>query len=108
MSEQRIHSVPVKWDGQEVDWVGFEHPAGTPIICAAKPLLCPQCGTSAQPRINQGRVFNRLNIMVNSLVLQRCMSCGFTQVWDMETDKWFDLDESDYSDDGSYEEVSDE
>lgn len=36
----------------------------------------------------------------------RCGGCGLDTVWDMRTDEWWELDESDYGPDGSQDELT--
>jgi predicted RNA-binding Zn-ribbon protein involved in translation (DUF1610 family) len=87
--------------------MGFNHPFGALFICGrVAPDICPHCGTEEHARCNTGKVVNHNGLIVTNLALFRCMTCGFTEVWDMGTDQWWELDESDYSDEGSFEEVS--
>lgn len=37
------------------------------------------------------------------LVLYRCLDCGHDQVFDTDSDTYWDLDETDYADEGSFE-----
>ena len=43
----------------------------------------------------------RRGVVVTSLILQRCPDCGFDTVWDTKAAQWWDLDDSDYGDEGS-------
>ena len=65
---------------------------------------CKQCHTHVLPRMIDGQV---CDFRAHSLVLFRCMTCGYTTVMELtdcdEKDGWHEwiLDENDYGDEGS-------
>jgi hypothetical protein len=101
------HALPVKWDGHPVVWGEWEPVSGI-IICGGVSKRgwrgCKQCHTRVLPRMISGQV---CDFTAHSLVLFRCMTCGYTTVMEItdtdENDGWHEwiLDESDYGDEGS-------
>lgn len=102
--------LPVAWDGHPVEWDEFE---SGPIMCrlneegtgleALPPDLCWSCGVRAERVTAEGRV-----VIPNwpyRLVLSRCTRCGHDRVRNPLTGKEWDLDESDYGPDGSWEDT---
>lgn len=106
------HTLPVKWDGDPIIWDTWTHTDGI-IICGdeyhAKPYKCPHCKTSAHPRSITGEVLSQPMI---SLVLYRCMTCGYTIIMSLaavpgsDWQEWV-LDKTDYTEAGSYENQED-
>ena len=100
----RAHAVPVKWDGHVILWDAWR-PVDTITFCGGVTRYgwrgCRKCKTRILPRVRVGRV---LCDGPCTLVLYRCMTCGYTtvlQVDDYGLQEWI-LDDTDYSDAGSY------
>ena len=124
----RAHDLPPRWDGHAVWWEGW-HPGIVPVfICPPprRPLCCEGCGSLAEPVSNCGLVAvwasltpedieregenrRRLGSLAHKrnrraywrLRAYRCPDCKLDTVWDIDTDDWWTLDHTDYSDDGS-------
>ena len=106
------HALPVKWDGWPIVWDHWEPTDGLLIFGKhlGSPYRCPGCGTRAMPRSITGKAIRILQDgmpSLISLVLYRCMTCGYTTVSSLDAHslvRWQDwvLDEDDYSDAGSY------
>lgn len=102
------HTLPVKWDGDPIIWDVWTPTDGI-IICGdgyhEKPYRCPHCKTRAHPRSITGEVLSHPMI---SLVLYRCMTCGYTTIMSLaavpgsDWQEWI-LDDDDYSNVGSYD-----
>ena len=121
--------LPPSWDGETVRWSRWKSGPEL-IICPTPPLTeiaCNQCGvvdatksllcwgqrmeTGHQEnrvlrQLPSGRTYwlntTRPATWVRDLVAYRCPHCKHDRVWDKRTDQWWDLDESDYSSEGSY------
>lgn len=110
----REYDLPPKWDGAPVEWEGWV--ASPVILCpAVKREPCTRCGSTAQgtsnigvrtivygenvERVGKGRLHARE--MKATLHAHRCPACLLDTVWDPWTDEWWDLDPTDYGDEGS-------
>jgi len=103
--------LPVAWDGHPVEWGEF---TTDPTMCrlneegtefeALPPDLCWHCGVRAERVTAEGRVL--IPNWPYRLVLRRCTRCGHDQVRNWLTGQEWDLDESDYGPDGSWENAS--
>lgn len=132
----KLHQLPPKWDGRDVDWRGWE------VIRTSAEYggrrhgqqeACEGCGSLGKHASNIGvlhpltgetqlqPVFKRTKPKGNGrpgtlyqageqevpvkatvqLFAFRCPDCGLDTVWDMRTDEWWLLEESDYGADGS-------
>jgi len=126
---ERAHDLPRFWDGKAVAWRGWEAEIEAFICPPPKPSCCPACGSFAKPAINHGRVAklqaithdmiaakdaarDRLPVGLKhkiaalalyELVAFRCPDCRHDQVWERHEGTTWDLDESDYMGDGSWE-----
>lgn len=124
----RAHDLPRFWDGRAVIWSGWEPLVGGFICPPPKPSCCKACGSLAKPVVNRGRVAqvgathaaisaidakrellplgikHRLKgpRAIYELTAFRCPDCRHDQIDDRDGHTW-DLDESDYSEDGSWE-----
>ena len=127
----RAHDLPPRWDGHVVVWDGWEPAADRPMfICPPpkEPDSCTACGSLARPMRNKGRVADSAitaHAMIDQedarrallppelrhkiprrafyrLVAHRCPDCRHDRVLEDLT-TWWDLDESDYTDDGSFD-----
>lgn len=123
----RDHDLPPFWDGFAVVWDGWETQQPAFICPPPKATCCRACGSMNPSLMNRGRmarstvvthqmigerdvaqerlpwsVRGKLKALaLYSLVAFRCLDCRFDQVLDREG-RWWDLDESDYMDAGSY------
>lgn len=111
----RDHDLPPRWDGLPVQW-GHWSDTGTVFMCPpAKPQRCDQCGSSRPRLLNVGRLWTdpqtappaigvarlrRGKHLVGIMSAFRCPDCGHDTVLDPAGQEW-DLDETDYTDDGS-------
>ena len=104
------HTLPVKWDGWPIVWGQWE--LGGLLICDKGDGIhrSPGCRTRAMYQFITGKAIRILpdgRPSLISLVLYRCMTCGYTTVSSLDAHspaRWQDwvLDEDDYSDAGSY------
>jgi len=121
----RPHDMPPKWDGHRVLWEGWEVPPASTMRFHAKPECCRFCGSLAEPLFNRGRVWSnpgevtpfrrpksyeeaafnqrarRDGSCLGSLFAFRCPDCRHDSVLEGSRGDLFDLDDSDYTDDGS-------
>lgn len=105
------HVLPVKWDGWPIVWGQWDLDGLLTCYRGDGIHRCPGCGTRAMPRSINGKAIRILpdgRPSLISLVLYRCMTCGYTTVSSLDAHspvRWQDwvLDEDDYSDVGSYE-----
>lgn len=101
------HPLPVAWDGREVKWGRWESPLV--IVCSGMEREgCDECGSKRQPftaaglraaDTGPGRFARRHAL--RDIHAFRCPDCGLVQVWDMDSNEWWTLDESDYGPKGS-------
>lgn len=113
----RAHDLPPAWDGAPIEWGPWE-PLPDAFICPPPKLDgCEHCHSTATPvrahgtrtigygdnvvTIRTGRLHPRH--LHAPLIAVRCSGCGHDTVWDAVTDQWWDLDDSDYQDGGSWE-----
>ncbi len=120
-----VHDLPPRWDGYPVVWRGWQ---GVPVIMCHRPVndRCVVCGGDKDPSLNTGlvgestdmtqrdvraddaaaRLANRSGVIRHHrrswvrLTAFRCPDCGHDQVDDGE--HMWDLDQSDYTDAGSW------
>ena len=125
----RANDLPRFWDGRAVVWDGWEPQLDAWICPPPKPSCCRACGSFARPVTNRGRVTrfagithdqiaaadaarDRLPLGYKSrlkghpgtqheLTTFRCPDCRHDQILDRDGSMW-NLDESDYSDEGSW------
>lgn len=100
------HPLPAAWDGREVKWSRWDS-TDRIIICPPPKSRC-DCGSTRAPFIavglraadaGPGRFARRHAL--RDLHACRCPDCGQVDVWDMDSDEWWTLDESDYGPEGS-------
>lgn len=105
----RAHDLPPRWDGLEVEWLGWELLVfSTLVLHDADGYACSGCGSLARPMVNQGWVYpnirrvGRLGLgrSLVRLFVRRCPDCGLDLVAEPGGEVW-ELDESDYGDGGS-------
>ena len=115
----RDHDLPPRWDGLPVQW-GDRSDTAAVIICCPPPRHpehCDQCGTTRPRLINIGRIWTdqasapaaigraRLHQnghLVGLITAFRCTACNHDSVLDPHGQMW-DLDPTDYTDDGSWD-----
>lgn len=112
----REHDLPPKWDGCPVEWGPWRE--APPVLICPPPKghgTCPECGSTATRmtatglrhiaygdnvvRVGTGRLQPRE--MTASLSAVRCPDCMHDIVVDLWTDSVWDLDPTDYEDEGS-------
>ena len=113
----RAHDLPPRWDGREVEWRGWSKVITGTVCPPRKPDACPLCGSPAEPAINLGAVWAdyavegiltirkaRLceRVVVVSLAAWRCPDCRGDWVTRQGSDELWVLDDSDYTDEGSW------
>lgn len=125
MSEQlgldlwpRRHDLPPRWDGLPVEWRDWNTPGAT-FLCPPPrhDRRCDTCRSTAEPRTAVGRIYTdpttapraigRAHLengrhLIGVLTACRCPDCGHDTVTDPAGRVW-DLDPTDYGDDGSYD-----
>lgn len=106
----RTHDLPPAWDGLRVEWRGWIAAATT--LSYHLPLeetACRRCGSLDEQMLNVGVVDHgprgdtdpgepRRQVRLFAF---RCPDCRHDQVLDQDDDQLWDLDETDYGDDGS-------
>ncbi len=100
----RDHDLPPKWDGHHVEWTGWQNAPVTFICPPKKSEPCRMCGSTADTIHNRGYyrgLDRRTGRQWKRVVLAlRCPDCRTDQAMDWHGD-WWDLDPSDYTNDGS-------
>lgn len=113
-----FHDLPPKWDSVPVQWEPWEN---SPTTLCVKGLRepCGHCGSRTHPVAAHGtRIVpipdsvvsiglpaygaTKERIQRMALLVLRCPDCRHDTVWDPWTDEWWDLDDSDYGDEGSF------
>lgn len=114
----REHDLPPRWDGLLVEWGDWDD-TGRMFICPPpkRPSRCGQCGSTRPRLICTGRVWTdpatsppaigrarmrRGRHLVGMMSAFRCPDCEHDSVLDSNGQEW-DLDETDYTDDGSFD-----
>lgn len=107
----RLHDLPPRWDGLPVQWADWTDAA------AMSPERCTYCGGTTAAAINTGHIWTdessaspatgeaRLRDgrrFVGLLTAFRCPQCEHDHVLDSITGKRWDLDDTDYTDEGSW------
>ena len=113
------HPLPTAWDGRSVKWDRWESAAEKLFICPPPETEHCECGSTSRPFTSRGlrdpdpklvqrlervpRIERRIRLAypTYSLYAFRCRDCGVVEVWDIESDEWWTLDESDYGPTGS-------
>lgn len=112
----REHDLPPKWDGHPVEWEGWRH-LDSPIICPPPKDLgtCARCGSLTPLLHNVGmrRIAYDDNVIRVGVARQlpretkaaltalRCPDCLHDTVVDLWLGEVWDLDPTDYGDQGS-------
>lgn len=120
--------LPPFWDGVPVTWDAWSDVRSTLILhVPAEAMACDQCGavdenliawglrppaeatymTTKVKTLKSGRKYDRQVEVeawpVRDIYAARCRHCGHDRVTDTRTDEVWDLDETDYVPEGSYE-----
>lgn len=113
----REHDLPPRWDGLPVEWGEWDDTARAFICPPQKPDRCDRCGSTRARLFSIGRIWTdpvtappsiglaRLRggrHLVGILSAFRCPDCGHDSVLDQDHRNW-DLDEADYTEDGSWD-----
>ncbi|MGN6609980.1 MAG: hypothetical protein ACTHMS_23590 [Jatrophihabitans sp.] len=117
----RAHDLPPRWDGHRIEWHGWHAQPAQVFICppsAAKPQPCVRCGSMTEQVMNRGTVWVNLDDLAipavrrgrlhaervaTTLMAFRCVDCHHDQVHDMTHGDVWDLDPTDYADEGSWQ-----
>ncbi|MCX2931372.1 hypothetical protein ORI20_13895 [Mycobacterium sp. CVI_P3] len=99
----RDHDLPPRWDGLPVEW-GEWTDLATVFICPPprRPERCGKCKSERPSLMNVGRVSGAGRQFIGRLTVFRCPDCRHDSVRDHH-DRMWDLDPTDYTDDGSYD-----
>lgn len=102
----REHDLPPRWDGHPVQWGEWKPMPDVTICPPPKADKCVKCGSTEAA--NQARgvrqdFANVRRLLGGDLIAMRCPRCDHDVVWDLATNEWWDLDDSDYQDGGSRE-----
>lgn len=109
----RENDLPPRWDGELVLWQGWQSELEAVAMCPPprSPIRCTVCRSTAAPLSNRGLIWHGMSAVERRLprapdamlVAFRCPGCEHDHVLDgfgPSAQAW-DLDPSDYSDDGS-------
>lgn len=123
------HDLPPTWDGQVVRWKPWQPTEDIQICPPPKPVKCVRCKSTKPPLLAFGLVHPRPGATMTvtetvpsrrqpgasferskqvpawptlRLSAFRCPDCKLDDVWDRDTDTWWELDDSDYGDEGSH------
>lgn len=104
----RDHDLPPRWDGHAVTWTGWTEPPVVHMCGRGAAVLsrhvCVACGSVTPTVMNTGRYFVRSmrsgRINGRRITVFRCPDCRHDMVRDYDR-AWWDLDPSDYGDEGS-------
>ena len=113
----RQHDLPPRWDGLPVEWGSWSDTADIIICPPPRRPRCVRCGSHQDPHMNLGRVWTEPGMvrairraqlsngrhLVAHLAAFRCPDCEHDHVIDLVNDQAWDLDPTDYTDDGSYD-----
>ncbi|VXA93191.1 hypothetical protein [Citricoccus sp. K5] len=106
LPEVQVRPLPAKWDGKPVTWGEWSSDLTT-FVHHAPPeeWACQKCGGLHGHDAARG-VIKGHSLTPRKLYAMRCRACGHDTVteWD-HSNEWrtWDLDESDYAPDGSWE-----
>lgn len=109
--------LPPRWDGYEVTWDGRWESSVSSLALHLPDLgACEECG-SVRSQVHRWGTYwwtwERPAHMplrdgpekhLRRIMAQRCQDCEHTTVTEMETHETWDIDESDLTDEGSYDE----
>ncbi|GAB3166725.1 hypothetical protein GCM10027059_26130 [Myceligenerans halotolerans] len=133
LAHSRAHDLPPLWDGRRVEWTPWRDEPHTSMVfhAPAHEFACTGCGwirdaelravgklhrapgetftTPVERRTRSGHRYS-VNIEVPArpvarLHVRRCPGCGLDEVTDIDTGEVWDLEESDYTDAGSWPEA---
>lgn len=105
----RPHDLPPLWDGHRVEWFGPWRQIETSarFHLPLKDQACRHaCGSLATPLSCRGVVHDGNPEGPRQLSVARCPDCHHDTVYDLETGEFWDLDDSDYGPEGSYDEAT--
>lgn len=114
----RTHDLPPRWDGLPIDW-GDWAPTSWVQICPPPTTGrgCVRCASTAPPLAAHGRLYtdpvtappaiamgrrHRGRHLIGVLTALRCPNCAHDVIVDPKGRSW-DLDPTDYGDDGSFD-----
>lgn len=115
----RQFDLPPRWDGLPVEWAGWRELPDV-YMCPPQPQPdgCGNCASGRRPLSNVGRVWTdpatgpraigyarlrRGKHLVGMITALRCGDCGHDRVLELSSGKVWDLDETDYTDEGSWD-----
>jgi hypothetical protein len=95
----RLHDLPPSWDGQPVEWSGWEaYTTTAELHLPLDQLACKACGSLGREAVTIGVIAG-----LAQLSAFRCVDCRADVVWDRTADEWWDLEPADYLDQGSHD-----
>lgn len=125
----RDHDLPPRWDGHPVEWRPWQPGYTTTYEWHAKqPTVCGHCASTSKPSTAHGVVYapetgliqfrprggyphhlgqakaaaHARGAPVRWLTAFRCPDCRTDRIHDQTTNELWDLDDSDYTNEGSY------
>lgn len=109
-THQRAHDLPQFWDGQKVTWGPWGPNVDRELFICPPPRavsqVCPHCGAQDDPSRAEGRILvdgSPASRYIRSLIAYRCPLCLHDTVEDWRTGEQWMLDDSDYTDVGSFD-----
>lgn len=107
MSDHK-YDLPPRWDGRPISWEPWAAGlGGLTLTLHRRTPPCPYCGVRVEPHVAAGHFDDhdgptRLMPRRGRLYAFRCPRCSADTVTDDQGETWT-LDETDYSDEGSYD-----
>lgn len=98
--------LPVAWDGIPVRWEAWQERIRTSLELCHGQTECERCGLGSSLWTSTGIWKRRDGLRIRELAelyATRCGWCGHTTVYTMHDDKHWTLDESDYTEHGSFD-----
>lgn len=113
-----VHDLPPRWDGFTVEWAEQWEPLSASLSVHLDDLgACEECGSVAWRLTRFGRYWavglrlehsplTKPSRKINRLLASRCQDCDHTTITEVGTWQTWDIDPSDLTDAGSYDEAT--
>lgn len=108
----RPHDLPPLWDGRPVAWSAWTDERLPSLVfhTPAEDWACTGCGWIRSTELRAVGTLLPGNGVADlyphhRLAVRRCPGCGLDEVTDMDTGEVWDLEDSDYTDSGSWPDV---